>query len=166
MGEVDQRIGLRVVDPRHLQRLEDQRGAFGEDVFAVGAAVDVAERDRPGLPAVERGIRRILEPVALAQPVEHRAVEIGDMAGHALHLRVGDRLDDDVVADPVDTDLADDLGPGGKSGGQAGGKGKGEGGSQAHGKPPEGADRATMAQRQARSKRSAAALDPTRLSRV
>ena len=55
---------------------------------------------------------RILEPVALVQAVDDAAIEIGDVAGHALHLRILDRLDDDVVAEPVDTDLADFLGDG------------------------------------------------------
>ena len=34
------------------------------------------------------------------------------MAGHAVDRRVLDRLDDDVVAEPVDADLADLLGEG------------------------------------------------------
>lgn len=41
------------------------------------------------------------------------------MAGYALDLRISDGLDDDVVADPVDADLADLLGkdgPGGREG--------------------------------------------------
>jgi len=37
------------------------------------------------------------------------------VTGHALHLGVLDRLDDDVVADPVDADLADFLGRRGTS---------------------------------------------------
>ncbi len=40
------------------------------------------------------------------------AIEIGDVTGDALDLRVLDRLDDDVVAEPVDADLADLLGRG------------------------------------------------------
>ena len=32
------------------------------------------------------------------------------MAGHAIHLGILDRFDDDVIADPVDADLADFLG--------------------------------------------------------
>ena len=60
--------------------------------------------------AVERRVGRVLEPVALLQPVDEAAVEIGDMADDALHLGVGDRLDGDVVAGPVDTDLADVAG--------------------------------------------------------
>ncbi|MNF12296.1 hypothetical protein D3C80_2137250 [compost metagenome] len=31
------------------------------------------------------------------------------MAGHALDLGIGNSLDDDIVADPIDTDLTDDL---------------------------------------------------------
>ena len=72
--------------------------------------IDVADGDRAGLAAGDRGIRRVLEPVALLQPVDDAAVEIGDVAGDALDLRILDRLDDDVVAEPVDADLADLLG--------------------------------------------------------
>ena len=52
----------------------------------------------------------ILEPVALLEAIDHAALEIGDVAGHALDTRVADRIDDDVVAEPVDADLADLLG--------------------------------------------------------
>ena len=42
--------------------------------------------------------------------VDHAAIEIGDVAGDALDFWVLDRLDNDVVAEPVDADLAHFLG--------------------------------------------------------
>jgi hypothetical protein len=43
------------------------------------------------------------------QSVDDAAVEIGDMADDAVHLGVLDGFDDDIVAEPVDADLADIL---------------------------------------------------------
>ena len=47
-----------------------------------------------------------LEPVAVGQPVDQPAVEIGDVTGHTANLGIGDRLDHDVIACPVDANLA------------------------------------------------------------
>ena len=67
-------------------------------------------RDRAGLLAGDRGVGRILEPVALAQPVDDAAVEMAHVAGDAVDLGIGDRLDDDAVADPVVAEAADLFG--------------------------------------------------------
>ncbi len=50
----------------------------------------------------------------LTEPVDKAALEIGNMAGDAGDFGIVDGLDDDVVADPVDIDLANLLGSGGK----------------------------------------------------
>ena len=53
---------------------------------------------------------RVLEPVALAQAVDHAPLEVADVAGHALDFRVLDGLDHDFVARPVVGETADLLG--------------------------------------------------------
>src|SRR5690606_19756251 len=56
IGDVDQRVVLAVVDPPHGDRLEDQALTGAEDLLAVPAQIDVADDDRPGLPAGDGGI--------------------------------------------------------------------------------------------------------------
>ena len=112
MGKVDERVVGLVVDAIDHLLLPDQADALLEHLLAVFSEIDVADLDRPGLAAGDRRIRGILEPVALLQPVDDAAVEIGNVAGDALDGRVLDRLDDDVVAEPVDSDLADLIGRG------------------------------------------------------
>src|SRR5690606_4192869 len=110
MGEIDQRVVRLVVDTLDEQILPDQRATLAEDLLATFRKIDVADLHRPGLAARDRTVGGVLEPVALFQAVDDRAVEIGDMAGNTLDLGVGDSFDDDVVADPVDANLADHLG--------------------------------------------------------
>src|SRR5690606_10183948 len=71
------------------------------------AQIDVAHGDGAEGGAIYCGIGGILEPVSLLQTVNQAAVEISDVADDAVHLRVGHRLDGDVVAGPVDADAAD-----------------------------------------------------------
>src|SRR5690606_26630306 len=104
MGEIDERIAGGVVDARDTQALPDQRAVLLEDLLAAAVEVDVAYGDRTAGAAIDRRIRRILEPVALLQPVDQRAVEVGDVADDALHLGIRDGLDGDVVAGPVHPD--------------------------------------------------------------
>ena len=65
--------------------------------------------DWPGRLTGDGRVGRILEPVALLQPVNQAALEIGQVTGHALDLRVLDGLDHNVVSDPVRSDLPDDF---------------------------------------------------------
>ncbi len=44
------------------------------------------------------------------QAVDDAAVEVSDVAGDAGHLRIGDGIDQDIVAEPVDANLADGFG--------------------------------------------------------
>ena len=111
MREIDQRVVRLVVDPRHPEALPDQRTLRPEDVLARLVEIDVADDDRPGGLAVDGRVRGILEPVPLLQPVDERAVEVGHMADNALHIRIGHRLDRDIVPRPVDADLADLVRP-------------------------------------------------------
>src|SRR3954451_8841995 len=65
IGDIDQRVVLRVVDAAHREHLEDQAASLGEHLLALLAQVDVADDDRRGLAARDRAVRRVLEPVAL-----------------------------------------------------------------------------------------------------
>ena len=124
---------------------------------------------RAGLAAGDRGVRGVLEPVALGHPVEQRALEVGDVAGHALDARVLERLDDDVVADPVDADPPHLLG-GERAWRAEGERRQGEGGAWARafrggaatgpGRPPGGrrpAARKVTPRRSPRSRRRSSA---------
>src|SRR5690606_16527536 len=94
MRPIDERIVRPVVDAVHHLLLPDQADALLEYLLAALVEIDVADPDRPRLLAGDRCVRRVFEPVALLQPVYDAAVEIGDMAGDALDLRVLNRLDD------------------------------------------------------------------------
>ena len=76
--------------------------------------LDISDGYRTCLLTGNRGIGRILEPVAFLQPVDHTPRERRKMARNALHLRIGYRINDDIIAEPVDTDLADFFGVCGK----------------------------------------------------
>lgn len=117
MGEINQRVALAVVDAVGDQLLEVQAPSLVEDRLAVPVEVDVACGHRPGRLARDGRVRGILESIALLEPVDHAALEIGQVTGHALNLGVLDRLDD-VVSDPVRSDLSDDSGLGRQVGGR------------------------------------------------
>src|SRR6185437_12800347 len=122
MREIDQRVRIGVVDAVYPQALPDEAPLFLENLLAPRRQRDMADSEWPFGIAIDRRIGRILEPIALLQLVDDRPVEIGDVADDALHLRVFNRLDVDVVARPVDADLGHLLGlvaaTGGKSGQQ------------------------------------------------
>ena len=101
VNDVDQRHVLLVVDATHRKRFEDKAEPLGKHLLAARAGVDVADRHRPGLLAGDRRVGWIDEPVSLGEPVDHATAEPADMAGHALDLRVRDRLDDNAVAGPI-----------------------------------------------------------------
>jgi len=56
MGEIDQRVVLAVINPVDDQLLPDQRAPVVEDFLSVLAEIDIADLNRPGLPAGNRGI--------------------------------------------------------------------------------------------------------------
>jgi hypothetical protein len=109
----------RVVDPTHGELLEHQAFALVEHLLALLVALDVADHHRAGLPARNRCVGGVLEPVALAQAIDHAALEVADVTGHALDLRVLDGLDHDLVAQPVVGETADLLGRSGYGGQEA-----------------------------------------------
>ena len=128
VGDVKERLVLLVIDAADAEAFEDQAHPLAEHLLALRPLLDLADRDRPGLAAGDRGVGRVLEPVALSQPVEDAAAEVGEVAGHTLHLRVLDRLHDDAVARPVVREAAHLV--------RAGGRGEeGEGGSEKGDRP-------------------------------
>lgn len=109
MHQIDKRVIGLVIDAADDQLLPDQRHALPEYFFPALREIDIADLHRPRLAAGNGVVGWVFKPVAVLQPVDDAALEIGDVAGHALDLRIGNRLDDDVVADPVDANLTHDL---------------------------------------------------------
>jgi len=77
VGEIDQRVVLAVKNPVDDQLLPDQRAPIIEDFLSVLAEIDIADLNRPGLPAGNRGIGWILEPIPFLQAIDKAALKIG-----------------------------------------------------------------------------------------
>jgi hypothetical protein len=82
-GDVHQAVAAGSVYAAHGELLEHGPLALLEDFPAGPVGIDVADRDRAGLQAGNRGVGRVLEPVALAEPVPDAAVEVGEVADNA-----------------------------------------------------------------------------------
>src|SRR6185369_15152329 len=86
-------VALAIVEPNDVQLLEHEAAALVEHALAVlQLAVDM---DRADLPAGDAGIARIFgETEAALHTPGHRPTQV---AGHALHLRVVEAVDDDAI---------------------------------------------------------------------
>ena len=93
-------------DAPHGHGFENKADALGENFLSILAHIDVADDDRARLTAGDGGVGGILEPVAFLQPVYQTPLKIGDMTSNSFHIRILYRLNDDVIAEPVDADLA------------------------------------------------------------
>jgi len=110
VDKIDQGVIRLVVDTADNELFPDQRHALPKNLFTALGQIDVANFDRAGLAAGNGIVRRIFKPVAIFQPVYDTTFEIGDVTRHPTDFGIGDCLDDNVVADPVDPDLANDFG--------------------------------------------------------
>src|SRR5690606_5081969 len=75
MSEIDEGIVAGVVDAGDAEGLPDQRAPLLEYFLAAGAGADITNGDRADSGAIERRIGRVLEPIALTDPVDEGAVE-------------------------------------------------------------------------------------------
>jgi hypothetical protein len=82
-GDAHQAVAAGLVDAAHGELLEHEALALVEDFLAGLVGIDLADRDRAGLQAGNREVGRVLEPVALAEPVPDAAVEVGEVADDA-----------------------------------------------------------------------------------
>ena len=98
---------LEIEDAANGRVLEEQAGALIEDFFASARRFDPRKIDGTYALARDGGIRRVLKPIALTDAVEHRAIEIGDVAHNARNARIGQRFDHDLVAEQIVREFAD-----------------------------------------------------------
>lgn len=123
MRYVNQCLVFGIENAGDLYGFPNDRATFGENGFTFFGVVDVAHADWSRLPAGDGGVGRVLEPVAVLEPIDQPALEIGDMAGHTLYFGIRESLNDDVVAQPIDIDFTDLLGSRRKSYGKSGSSG-------------------------------------------
>lgn len=82
-GVLHQAVAAGIADAAHGGLLEHEALALVEDFLAGPVGIDLADCDRAGLQAGNRGAGRVVEPVALAEPVPDAEAEVAEVADDA-----------------------------------------------------------------------------------